>query len=120
MTPAEIDPPGLPPVPPAALPPALRRRFPTPVQAVVITISGFLLALFGCLGALTDINGNGPAFAIGGIAFAIGLLAFLFGVGVIGFMFVRAVVQTVRENRKQPPAAPPSAPTPPPVDPGSR
>ena len=114
-----MDPAGLPPASAPVPPPAAKRRFPTPVQAVVITVSGFLLAFFGCLGALTDINGNGPAFAIGAVAFGIGVLAFLFGVCVVGFMFVRAVFQMISENRKQPPSAPPAPPPAPPVDPAS-
>jgi len=92
--------------------PSPKRRFPTILQALLITICGFVMAFFGCLGALSGISGTGeirtPAFVV---LFIVGALAFLFGIGLFLYFLLIKVVRIVDARRGQGPTEPP--PTPP-------
>jgi hypothetical protein len=94
--------------------PAPERRFPTPLQAVIITISGFAMAFFGCLGALSTYSQSEKLFVVGMIVFIFGLLVCLGGVVLVLYLFVRAIVRSARANRTVPPGGPPLPPPPPP------
>ena len=106
-----IEPPPLPPPPPEPpppfSPPAPRRKFPTPLQAVILTVAGFAMMFFGCLGALTAYDGSEVLFGILVVVSIAGALALAAGVLIIMFMFVKGVVKAF-QDRKQPP--PPPAP----------
>jgi hypothetical protein len=92
-------------------PPRPKRRFPTILQAVVITISGAAMAFFGCLGALSGISGTGeiraPAFVV---LFIVGALALLFGLSLFLYFILLWVVRLVDARHGQGPTPP--APTP--------
>lgn len=73
------------------------KRRPTFLQAFAITCCGALMFFFGCLGALTGMEGPPHAVIptlgiaglyIGGTAFAIGLLLLI-------FVIVRSIVEAV-------------------------
>ena len=87
------------------------RRFPTILQAVLLTICGGVMAFFGCLGALSGISGTGeiktPIFVV---VFIVGGLAFLFGIGLFLYFILLKVVRVVDSRRGQGPTKPPPTP----------
>jgi ABC-type nickel/cobalt efflux system permease component RcnA len=89
---------------------APRRRFPTPLQAVVLTLAGFAMMFFGCLGALTTYDTSDVMFGILLVVSIAGALALAVGVVIIMVMFVKGVVKAFQDRRQQPPPSPPVAP----------
>lgn len=80
------------------------RRFPTVLQGVVLTIAGFAMAFFGCLGAISGMSGSGeirqPAFVV---LFFVGLLGFVVGLGIFAYFLLIKVVAIVDARRGQGP-----------------
>ena len=89
-----------------------RRRFPTLLQAALITASGFAMAFFGCLGALSGMTGTGeiqtPAFVV---LFIVGLLGFVFGLGLLLYFILVKIIAVLDARRATGPRGP-AAPTP--------
>lgn len=87
------------------------RRFPTILQAVVLTICGALMAFFGCLGAISGLSGTGeikaPIFIV---VFIVGALALLLGTGMFLYFILLKVVRIVDSRRGQGPTEPPPTP----------
>ena len=92
-------------------PPKRTRRFPTLLQAVLITASGFALAFFGCLGALSGLTGTGeirnPAFVV---LFIVGLLGFVFGLGLFLYFILIKVIAVVDARHASGPGGPAAPP----------
>jgi hypothetical protein len=88
-----------------------KRRFPTILQAFIITICGGAMAFFGCLGALSGLSGTGeirtPAYVV---LFIVGGLGFLFGIGLFLYFILKWVVGIVDARRGQGPTEPPRNP----------
>ena len=80
------------------------RRFPTLLQGLVLTIAGFAMAFFGCLGALSGMSGTGeirqPAYLV---LFFVGLLGFVVGLGIFVYFILIKVVAIVDARRGQGP-----------------
>jgi hypothetical protein len=72
------------------------QRFPTAKQAVVITVCGFAMAFFGCLGAISVFERSDVLGYIGIGVFVVGSLAFLFGLLLVGYLFARALFRGPR------------------------
>src|SRR5262245_29836456 len=91
--------------------PPPKRRFPTILQAVIITIAGGAMAFFGCIGALSGISGTGeirtPGFVV---MFIVGALALLFGLSLFLYFILLWVVRLVDARRGQGPTPPPTPP----------
>jgi hypothetical protein len=100
------------------------KRFPTPLQAVVLTLAGFAMAFFGCLGALSQYDSSEVLFGIALVVSIAGALALLAGLASIAFMFIGGVVRAIQDSRRKAPpadggsATPPDPGTPPPPGPG--
>jgi hypothetical protein len=103
--------------------PVPARRFPTPLQAVVLTLAGFAMAFFGCLGALSQYDSSEVLFGIALVVSIVGALALVTGLFMVALLFVQGVVRAFRDSRKPPPsspgATPPDASVPPPPGTGS-
>jgi hypothetical protein len=85
-------------------PPTPKKRFPTPLQAVLLTVAGFAMMFFGCLGALASYDSSEILFGILLVAAIVGLVAFLAGMGSVLYLFVKGVVQAFKDSsRKSPP-----------------
>jgi hypothetical protein len=93
------------------LSPTPKKRFPTPLQAVLLTVAGFAMMFFGCLGALASYDSSQILFGILLVAAIAGLVAFLVGMGSVLYLFVKGVVKTFKDSGRQGP--PPSAGVPP-------
>jgi hypothetical protein len=89
-------------------PPIAKRRFPTILQAVLITICGAAMAFFGCIGALSGISGTGeirtPAYVV---MFIVGVLVLLFGLSLFLYFILIWVIRIIDARRGQGPTAPP-------------
>jgi hypothetical protein len=102
-----------PPLQPAAAP---KKGFPTPLQAVLLTIAGFAMMFFGCLGAIASYDASQILFGILLVTAIAGLLGFLVGLGSVLYLFVKGVVKAFKDSSQKtppppPPADPPSAAT---------
>jgi hypothetical protein len=103
---------------------APNKRFPTPLQAVVLVVAGFAMAFFGCLGAIASYDRSSALFGILLIVAIAGALALLTGLGSVLFLFVKGVIKAFKDSQKK--TAPPSDGSPPspsasgpPSDPGN-
>ena len=80
------------------------RRFPTLLQGVVLTIAGFAMAFFSCLGAISGMSGSGeirqPAFVV---LFFVGLLGFLIGLAIFAYFILIKIIAIVDARRGQGP-----------------
>jgi hypothetical protein len=96
-----------------------KKRFPTPVQAVVLVVAGFAMAFFGCLGAISQSQGSNVVFGILLVVAVLGAIAFLIGMLIIMVMFAQGVMRAIQDSRRKTPppqaggAPPPDVPTPP-------
>jgi uncharacterized YccA/Bax inhibitor family protein len=93
--------------------PVAKKRFPTPVQAVILVFAGLAMAFFGCLGALSQYEGSNLLFGILLVVAILGAIAFLIGMSIILVMFVQGVMRAIRDSRQKTPpprdgGAPPS------------
>lgn len=97
--------------------PALKKRFPTPLQAVVLTIAGFAMTFFGCLGAIASWDTSEVLVGIAMVATAVGVLALATGLLSVLYLFVKGVMLAFKDSRAKTP--PPAAGGPPPdsIDP---
>jgi hypothetical protein len=91
--------------------PVPKKRFPTPVQAVVLALSGFAMAFFGCLGAISQYEGSEVLFGIALVVSIVGAIGLLIGLVMITLLFVQGVMRAIRDSRRK---------TPPPADGGTR
>jgi hypothetical protein len=87
--------------------PPQKQSFPSGKQAVVITVCGFAMALFGCLGAISVFERSDVLGYIGIAVFVIGSLAFLFGLLLVAYLFFRALFRGSRTPPLPPPPPPP-------------
>jgi membrane associated rhomboid family serine protease len=92
-------------------PPVPKKRFPTPVQAVVLTLAGFAMTFFGCLGAIASWDTSEVLVGIALVAAIVGVIAL--GVGLISvlYLFVKGVVRAFQDSRQK--TSPPSDGSPP-------
>jgi hypothetical protein len=98
-----------------------KKQFPTPLQAVILTVAGFAMMFFGCLGAIASYDSSQILFGIILVAAIAGLVAFLVGLGSVLYLFVKGVVKAFKDsNRKGPPPFPgspaPGSTSPPPSE----
>jgi uncharacterized YccA/Bax inhibitor family protein len=92
-----------------------KKRSPTPVQAVVLVLAGCAMAVFGCLGAISQFNGSNVLFGILLVVAILGAIAFLIGMVIILVMFVKGVIRAVHDSRHKTPRRPDSGAPPPDV-----
>jgi membrane associated rhomboid family serine protease len=97
-----------------------KKRFPTPVQAVVLTIAGFAMTFFGCLGAIASWDTSQILVGIALVAAIAGVIGFAVGLISVLYLFVKGVVKAFKDsNRKSPPPTagdPPASIDPPPLE----
>jgi membrane associated rhomboid family serine protease len=97
-----------------------KKRFPTPVQAVVLTLAGFAMTFFGCLGAIASWDRSQILVGIALVATIAGVGGFAVGLISVLYLFVKGVVKAFKDsNRKSPPPPagdPPASIDPPPAE----
>jgi hypothetical protein len=93
--------------------PAPKKRFPTPLQAVVLTLSGCAMTFFGCLGAIASWDTSEVLVGIALVATAAGVVALGTGLISVLYLFVKGVMQAFKDSR---PKTPPPSPGGPPPD----
>ena len=100
----------------------VKKRFPTPVQAVVLTLAGFAMAFFGCLGAISEYDSSDVLFGIALVVSIVGAIALLIGVIMVAVLFIRGVMKAIQDGRQKRTmaggATPVPAEQPPPPDAG--
>jgi len=94
-------------------PAAAKKRFPTPLQAVVLTLAGFAMTFFGCLGAIASGDTSEVLVAIALVATIVGVVALGTGLISVLYLFVKGVMQAFKDSR---PKTPPPSPGGPPPD----
>ena len=90
-----------------------KKRFPTPVQAVVLTLAGFAMMFFGCLGAIASWETSQILVGIALVATIAGVIGFAVGLISVLYLFVKGVMQAFKDSR---PKTPPTSPGGPPPD----
>ena len=81
--------------------PVEKKRFPTPVQAVVLTLAGFAMAFFGCLGAISEYDSSDVLFGIALVVSIVGAIALLIGVIMVAVLFIRGVMKAIQDGRQK-------------------
>jgi hypothetical protein len=89
-----------------------QKRFPTPLQAVILTVTGFAMMFFGCLGAIASWDTSEVLVGIALVATIVGLLGFAIGLISVLYLFVKGVVKAFKDSSRKPP--PSSSASPPP------
>lgn len=95
--------------------PAPKKRFPTPLQGIILTFAGLAMTFFGCLGAIASWDSSQILVGIALVATVAGVAALATGLISILYLFAKGVVQAFRESGRKPP--PPPAPPPAPGNP---
>ena len=86
-------------------------RGPSVLQAFLIAVSGFVLAFFGCIGVISNLNQtHGALTTVGQISvvlLVVGLVVLAGGGIVVAFYVVRAIWQSLTRNKSRnvPPGA---------------
>lgn len=93
--------------------PSPKKRFPTPLQAVVLTLAGFAMTFFGCLGAIASWDTSEVLVGIALVATVVGVVALGTGLISVLYLFVKGVMQAFKDSR---PKTPPTSPGGPPPD----
>ena len=76
-------------------PAAAKKRFPTPLQAVVLTLAGFAMTFFGCLGAIASWDTSEVLVGIALVATFVGVVALGTGLISVLFLFVKGVMASI-------------------------